>query len=141
MTRRFVLLSLVALGGCSSTEPSNGREIGIIQPGATDALVIEAPDTVAAGATFEAVINTFGSSCVTPAGVSLRTTPATATVTPFDLTPDGPCTRDFRARPHPVRLTLTRPGAGEIVVRGAAMNGTIPGRTLITVRKAIWVTP
>lgn len=136
------MLLLAAFGlGCSSTDSSSDQTIGIIQPGLQGVPVIQAPDTVQAGFPFTAVINTFGSSsCVTPDGHTLRQSGSEATVVPFDrLSADQACTRDYGARPHPVQLTFTVMGDGKIVVRGKSVGGTVPGESMVTVTKDVFV--
>ena len=141
--RSFVALGsiLSALGCSSSSEPALPREIGVILPGLSGVAIIESPDTVSVNRPFSIVINTFGSQCTTPTGVSLRLEPSRAHITPFDLVTEDtqPCPRDYGPRPHPVEIVLRQTGAAEIVVRGISVGGTIPGRSLTIVRKAIWV--
>lgn len=138
-------LFLAATLGCSGAEPGDSRSIGVIHPGVPGAAVIVAPDSVEAGQPVQAIINTFGSSsCTTPAGVAVRLTASTATITPYDLVATGSntvCTRDYGPRPHPVELTFTQAGTARLVARGVTVGGTVPGKSLITVTKEIRVLP
>lgn len=137
------LSAVLAVVGCSATDPSREPGIGVIHPGLNGIPVIEAPDTVSRNQSFAIVVNTFGSGCVQPTGVSLRLDPDAAHITPYDLDPTAtePCTKDYRARPHPVELVLREAGRARITVRGYSAGGTVPGRNLVTVEKEVWVRP
>jgi hypothetical protein len=106
--------------------------------------VIEAPDTVRLGVTFDAIVNSFGSSsCTTPDGVKLTLEPAVARVIPFDRVPADnsvACTADISPRPHPVELRFTELGTATIVAEGMTYreNGE---RVRATASKAVIVVP
>jgi hypothetical protein len=127
-----------------STDSDTGRVVGIISTGGPGPTVIEASDTVRLGATFGAVVNSFGSSsCTTPDGVKLTLEPAVARVIPFDRVPADnsvACTADISPRPHPVELRFTEPGTATIVAEGMTYreNGE---RVRATASKAVIVVP
>ena len=133
--RIVALIALALATGCGGSEPSEpgrnqdllgaaDRRVGVISGADEGAVVIQAPDTVHAGIAFAVVVNSFGSSgCVQPDGAEFAVEGALATVTPWDLVSDGPCTRDYVARPHPLTLTFTQPGQARITARGMAAGG------------------
>ena len=127
-----------------STDSETGRVVGIISTD-DDVPTIEAPDTVRAGDTFDAVVNTFGSSsCTTPDGVKLTLEPAEVRVTPFDRVPtddDLVCTRDISPLPHPVQLHFTQPGSVRIVAAGMVIDEKSGDRVPAEVSKAVLVKP
>ena len=123
-------------------DSETGRIIGVINTGGRTP-VIEAPDTVRLGATFAAIINSFGNGCTTPDGVKLTLLPAEARVIPFDRMPtddDVICTDVLAVLPHAVALHFTQPGTATIVADGM-VHGTNFERARGTVTKAVTVVP
>lgn len=144
MLREHPLLFACALimVGCSNvSDPKPTRDIGFIAPD-LEGTVILAPDTVLAGQSFQATINTFGSSsCTIPDGVDLFLADNAAIITPYDRGPgrDVPCTGDWAPRPHPVELHFTVLGQAEIQVVG---YGISEGKYVLTsVAKGVAVRP
>ena len=142
---RHLTMALAITVTACSTGPETERVVGLIDAD-VDILTIVTPDTVQAGVSFAATVNTFGSSsCTTPDGVDLTLEAATARVIPYDRVlvdlDDGACTADMAAHPHPVDLLFAAPGQASIVVEGRVFtptsNVTIPG----TVTKAVVVLP
>lgn len=126
----------------ASTDSETGRIIGVINTGGRTP-VIEAPDTVRLGATFAAIVNSFGNGCTTPDGVKLTLEPARARVIPFDRVPtddDVVCADILTVQPHPVTLHFTQPGTATIVADGM-VYGTNFERVRGTVSKTVVVVP
>jgi hypothetical protein len=126
-----------------SSDSETGRVVGIINTGGSGTTVIEAPDTVRLGATFAAIVNSFGNGCTTPDGVKLTLLPAEARVIPFDRVPtddDVICADYLAALPHPVALHFTQQGTATIVADGM-VYGTNFERARGTVSKTVVVVP
>jgi hypothetical protein len=145
--RRLLTLTgtMVGLAGCSSLfGPDTRRVIGTIDASGTGIPTIVAPDTVQAGSSFTATINSFGSSsCTTPDGVALTLTAGEARVTPYDRVPTGAvaCTADFSPHPHSVQLRFTSAGPATIIALGQVFDQSSDGRGLGTVTKPVVVLP
>jgi hypothetical protein len=132
----------VATSCFASTDSETGRIIGVINTGGGTP-VIEAPDTVRLGATFAAIVNSFGNGCATPDGVKFTLLPAEARVIPFDRVPtddDVLCTDALAVLPHAVALHFTQPGTATIVADGM-VYGTNFERVRGTVSKTVVVVP
>ena len=125
-----------------STDSETGRVVGVINTGGRT-IVIEAPDTVQLGATFAAIVNSFGNGCTTPDGVKLTLLPAEARVIPFDRVPtddDVICTDVLAVLPHPLALRFTQPGTATIAADGM-VYGTNFERGRGTVTRTVVVVP
>ncbi len=144
-----VALAIIALAIATtacSTGPDTERMVGLIDADVGIPTIV-APDTVQAGISFAATVNTFGSSsCTTPDDATVTLETATARVIPYDqvlvnLGDDGACTADMAPMPHPVELVFTVPGDASIIVEGRVFTPTsnrpVPG----SVTKAVVVLP
>ena len=116
-----VIAACASVTGCGILEADSRRVIGLISADPVTA-TIQAPDTVRLGVTFNATVNSFGSSsCTSPDGVELTLGPAEARVIPYDrilVGKDVACTPDMAPIPHPVALKFTEAGAATIVADG-----------------------
>ncbi len=141
---RYVTLALAITTTACSTGLDTERVVGVIDADPSISTIV-APDTVQAGISFAATVNTFGSSsCTTPDGVDLTLGPTAARIVPYDRVvsdEDFGCTPDISPHPHPVDLMFAVPGEVSIVVEGRVFtptsNGPIPG----AVTKAVVVLP
>ena len=126
--RRVAILSFVTVAAClSTTAPLWVVEPGVIFVSGVQANVVTAPDTVAVGTSFTAVVTTLGSSsCTRAAGAHVGVSGLTATVVPFDSVPGdkhATCTSDLRAFPRDVSLTFGAAGQAAIAVAGRSEHG------------------
>ena len=141
--RRVIVAVAIVISACS-TGPDTERIVGVIDADLGIPTIL-APDTVQAGVSFTATVNTFGSSsCTTPDGVALTLESAAARVIPYDLVPVGNdvvCTADMAPHPHPVELVFTAAGHASIVAEGDVFANAVPGRTRGSVTKAVVVLP
>lgn len=101
------------------------------------------PDTVTAGAAFEATFDTNGSSCVRGGGTKVVSRTAyRAVVEPRDYVPSPPpvsCDDIYNIFPHRVTLQFDQPGLATVVFRGLrdwSLNGT---RDTVTIERAVVV--
>lgn len=112
---RLLLLTALALGGCQIFGPDGGAAADVVY--LDDPTRIEAPDTVAAGDAFEAVVWTVGgsSTCTRLARTDAARRGAAVLVRAYNAYPPADanwaCTRDLRPIPHPVVLAAAEPGA------------------------------
>jgi hypothetical protein len=110
-------------------------------------MVIAAPDTVNAGAPFDATITTVGmSGCWRPDGAEISYGPKLAVVTPYDLvitTIDGApvaCTGALVDLPRTVRLIFGQAGVATLRVHGRKVTGgELSSATPATTEKQIVV--
>jgi hypothetical protein len=132
--RRLLVVAAALLLGACDTFYIDSDGIVIIGWVRADVPVTEsiaAPDTVAAGEPFDAVVYSYGSTtCATPVRADVAMDGLVARVTPYVRVPDDPgtvCTEDESPRPHPVRLTFPAAGAGVIELHGRAADeaGTV----------------
>ena len=104
--------------------------IGFVSNGVSGTVIIEAPDTVLAGSSFDVTVNTFGSSsCVRAERLDVEVTDSVARLTPYDrVAPAGiPCTEDLRVHPHVASVTF--PSRGDRMLEVLGRSGT--GDTLV----------
>jgi hypothetical protein len=138
------LLAVALLGACdlAVSEPTSDRRVVGIIVFADDSpdMVIAAPDTVTAGAAFDATITTIGvSGCWRQDGAEIAYAPKLAVVTPYDLVStriDGEplaCPGVFLDLPRVVRLVFGQTGAATLRVSGR----NVPGEQLSSATPAI----
>jgi hypothetical protein len=169
-TFRLITLMLgaaLATSACSSLFGADGeRVVGIIEwtrsvsPGPTavrstssandsgspDELVatIDAPDTVAVGASFTTVVTTAGlSGCYEAAGAQTRVEGAVATITPYDRLigdEDTLCLLIVEHFPRNVKVRFDQPGEAILRVEGRrVVGGNVAAATPFAVERRIWV--
>jgi hypothetical protein len=136
--RRRLLAAVVALAACDAYafawDSSTGTlVVGFVNNGTT--VVIEAADTVQAGAAFTVTVNTFGSSsCVRAERLDVEVTDLVARLTPYDLVAPATveCTADYGAHPRTAEVTFAERGVGTLEVHGKGAAGdTVVTRTVV----------
>ena len=141
--RTRIFLATLFLAACTSsgTEPdADGwrRVVGLVQPQLSSIQAIKFPADIVAGEPFTVTITTLGSSSCTRAdGAVLNLSSSLAVITPYDrVAPDGTgCTRDLRAFPRDVSVTLSRAGQATIrIVARDSDSSTLTYDANITVR-------
>lgn len=124
----FAILICGVAAACSAdpADPQDSREPGIIEIHASGATggVLQLPETIHAGETFQATVTTFGSSSCTRAdGADVQQSASLAEITPYDLwaSENVDCTDDLRALPRSVSLRFDAPGDAVIRIRGRSL--------------------
>lgn len=128
--RRSLILPAVTAGlalllpGCSDlfTGPHDVARIGIVDHFGESEGVIEAPDTVAAGAAFTVLVRTYGGGCTSKGATEVEdTVEGGVLVTPVDVTREGPdvlCPAVLKRLTHEATVTFEAAGERTITVRG-----------------------
>ena len=112
---------LIACG--STTEPQPREQLGVISFYG-DPVVIDVPDTVAAGVPFEVSVRTYGGGCISKARTDVRMEGDTVHVRPFDRhSGHDVCTDILHMFDHRAQVTLDAAGAFEFVFHGRAEPG------------------
>lgn len=130
----------------SNTAPAQSVSSShIVETCCTDSPVLEAPDTVISGVSFEAILRTYGSNgCWRAAGYRESKSAMTIELTPHDE--DGSegkfCTMAVVRLRRTARLRFDSPGVGTIIVRGRLVftgGGMTSPDSLVSVSKQVVV--
>jgi hypothetical protein len=139
--RRVMVAGVLLLAGCSTGTGPDGwqRVVGRMEPGLSSIQAVLLPAEAVVDVPFEVTLSTVGSSSCTRADGALASVAGrTAVITPYDLVAPAqtPCTRDLRAFPRTVPVTLTSAGEGLIRIQARGAEGrpttfdvTIPVRS------------
>lgn len=141
-------VGVIALSGglgasASAVDPS--RAPAAAEPCCDNSPVLEAPDTVAAGVAFDAVVRTFGpNGCWRAAGHRESGSATTIEVTPYDedISEGRMCTTAIVRLPRTVRLVFSTAGTGTLIVRGrvSSLGGSaVSTDSMTTVSKTVVV--
>jgi len=101
-----------------------------------DPVVIEVPDTVQTGVSFEVSVRTYGNGCYSMGGTTVQLHSRSADVTPFDLySGAGICDDILKTFTHKAALSFDEPGMAQIRFHGKQM----PEDSLITLVRELVV--
>lgn len=138
MTRLlFFGLALVALGCSSISGLDEEQVVGIIEH-FSEPVMVQLPDTVAAGEAFTATVRTYGGGCTKKGDTKVEVNDLRATVTPYDVRVESNanvCTDILNAFQHTTTLRFEKAGTAEVVVRGRKQ----PGDEVVTVKRTVVV--
>ena len=165
-------MTIALLAGCSETTGPDGSEraLGILQiessagpslvasAPSSDAItwsrppdegmtyppsVIEAPDTVEVGQSFQVTVYTIGpNGCWSPDGVDLVESGRVIELTPWDRHSGADfCTLALAFLPHATSLTLDEPGEWTLRVTGRRVRGGGGSDDMVTAERKIFVRP
>jgi hypothetical protein len=136
MTRLlFFGLAFVALGCSSISGPDKEQVVGTIEH-FSEPVMVQLPDTVAAGEAFAATVRTYGGGCTKKGDTKVEVDDLRATVTPYDFRVESNiCTDILNAFQHTAMLRFQRAGTAEVVVRGRKQ----PGDEVVTVKRMVVV--
>ena len=138
MSIRFLVLfvGVSLLVACDSIlDPDEKSRVGIIVFHG-DPVVIEVPDTVQAGVSFEVSVRTYGGGCHSEGGTTVQVSSLSADITPFDLHSGARvCTDILNMFTHEAALSLEEPGVALIRFHGMQM----PEDSLVTVVREVLV--
>ncbi len=136
MTRLlFGGLALVALGCGSISGLDEEQVVGVVEH-FNDPVIVQLPDTVAAGQAFTATVRTYGNGCTKKGDTSVEVNDLSATVTPFDVRKKANfCTDILNAFQHTATLRFNKAGTAEVVVRGRKQ----PGDEVVTLKRTVVV--
>ena len=131
MQRATVALGLVAVtAGCTALGLDGARKER--RPAYISSYeersLVEAPDTVSAGAPFTVTVHTFGGGCIGPGDTVAEVQGSVVTVRPFDvvtthLPANQVCTAAMYVYAHDVTVRVSQPGAALIRVIGRVDPG------------------
>jgi hypothetical protein len=136
----LILMALVATAGCDSLLGNDPRELRKpsilgINGGPTD---ITVPDSVDAGVPFEVGIRSYGFGCRTLGETPTVVQALIAQVAPYDLERvNDACPAVIQTFDHRATLTLSTPGAAQVVILGVRE----PEHTQLTVSRTVVVRP
>lgn len=129
-----VLLSASALAACDAVGPTERDDDLVRRPAVLaiggDSARVAAPDSVAVGASFVVLVQSFGGGCIRAGETETALDGLTADVRPFDYFPapsfDRVCTADLRIIEHPATLRFTRAGRATVRVHGRREPDDVP---------------
>lgn len=128
----------VAAAGCSTIiEPSPEERPGVIDF-YQEPVVVEAPETVRAGAPFEVSVRTYGGGCLSKGETEVRKEGLSVDVRPHDIHSGADvCTQELKMFDHRATVTLHDAGVAEIRFHGQA----VPGDSAVLVVRYVTVEP
>lgn len=99
-------------------------------------VLVNVPDTVQAGLSFQVLVRTYGNDCVSDGGTKVRESSLFADITPYDVIYTGPsvCDDILKMIDHQATVTLQKPGVAQIRIRGKQM---LEDSLVIAVREVV----
>lgn len=118
-----LLVAAAVAGGCGILGPGEERVLGVIESYG-EPLVVEAPDTVVAGAEFVVMVRTYGGGCTSKGPTSVDVSGNTATVVPWDRESGANvCTLILKYFRHTAAVRFGTPGDAVLIIRGRKEPG------------------